>query len=215
MERLIAEVGRTGDGHTDRVAVLLAYMKEVCTQQLVYQLTQLDASLGHEPSIDQELLKAPGGSGLILCDPLQWSLMTMGYDETKDSTLPLSSSLDIFETLIRTDEEAKSRLSSRLMKRVADIATLQEIIGAFSRHRGFNVEILKDSHIPTTGFIRSERETIQGLKRLWGAVEMDQLSRRAAKGLRAVCATVARDTADLDASTAPESHVDRTPLGKV
>jgi hypothetical protein len=126
--------------------------------------------------------------------------MTMGYDGARDTTLPLSISLDFLQSHLRDNDAANARLSSRFMKRIADIAELKNIIDALSSYRGYDSQILVD-HVPSiSGYITTENTKVNDFIQIWGACDTDQLSRQASTGLRAVYAAVAtpaiKDTQD-------------------
>lgn len=108
---------------TEKLDILITFLNEGYTQQLVTQLTQLYASLVHRPGLDTSLLDLPYEVEFRAIEPLFWALTTIGYDEGSDTTLPLSVSLDFLQAHLAADEQAGKRVSSRLLRRVSDIAT--------------------------------------------------------------------------------------------
>lgn len=170
--------------------VLLVFMKEACTQQLVTQLVQLYGSLSHEPGLDSSLLNLEYHVDFRTADPLFWVLTTMGYDEGRDTTLPLSISLDFFQTYLAANEAAKSRVSSRLLKRITDISTLNDILTTIDRYRGHNSRVLEDHSRTYAGLIAKERLKIEEFEKAWKAIDTDRLSGKAAGFLKKTVATI-------------------------
>ncbi|GAB1317860.1 hypothetical protein MFIFM68171_08070 [Madurella fahalii] len=189
-------VGRSEQHKREELDVLLVFMKEACTQQLVTQLVQLYGSLSHEPGLDPSLLNLEYHVDFRTTDPLFWVLTTMGYDEGRDATLPLSISLDFLQTYLAANEKAKSRVSSRLLKRITDISSLNDILTALDRYRGHNSCVLDDHSPANPGLIENERLKIEEFQKAWKAVDTDRLSRKAAMLLKKIFATVEDATVD-------------------
>lgn len=174
--------------NAQQLDVLLAFMHQACSQQLVTQLLQLYASLSHEPGIDSALLEDDEFDvELKTIDPLLWVLSTMGYDEGGDTSLPLSVSLDFFHShLAAAKDEEKAKVSSRLLKRIADISTLNGIRMAIDCRR-YNPCAIEDRSYANAVLIANEKTKIGRFLRVWEELDTDILSRKAAVFLRRLC----------------------------
>jgi hypothetical protein len=179
-----------GEKRPKKLDLLLAFMKEACTQQLVTQLIQLHASLLHEPGLDASLLDMPYAVDFRAIDPLFWALSTLGYDEDRDSTLPLSITLGFLQSYLAAHEEAKARLSSRLLKRITDVSILNDILVALQCRQGYNSRVVDERSLDNAVTISNEKLKIGRFERVWAAVGSDQLSQKAGPHLRLLCSAV-------------------------
>ncbi|KAK4112485.1 hypothetical protein N656DRAFT_91729 [Canariomyces notabilis] len=130
---LLSIIQRLGDCSTAVTAgkrnvrereVLFSFLSQACAMSQVIQLSQLHSSVTQERNLGYDQVQNPEYHiDFRVIDPFLSAISTLGHDEGCDAPLPLCLKLDFIHKCLAVNPGARERVTSRFLKRIADIST--------------------------------------------------------------------------------------------